>query len=96
MKEPQSNSIQEAYTSSILEDDFSSKIDPFLFTSIAPELLDWSNERSWVFAALKLTSYFLPQFTVSPRSESSSDVNSSCCHRPDAWSHLEQTVASPA
>ena len=30
----------------ILKDDFSSRTDPSLFTSIAPVLLDWSNKTS--------------------------------------------------
>ena len=34
----------------------------------------------------KDTSYPSP---VSPRSNSSPEVNSNCCHRSDAWSHLE-------
>ena len=42
----------------ILKDDFSSKIDPSIFISIAPALLDWSNATSWVFSALKSTSHF--------------------------------------
>ena len=36
-------------------------------------LLDRSNDTSWVFPTLKSTSHFLPQFTVSCRSNSSSD-----------------------
>ena len=39
--------------------------------------------------ALKSTSHFLPQSTVSCRSDSSSEANSSYCHRSNAWSHLE-------
>ena len=45
---------------SILKDDFSSKADPFIFTSIEPLLLDRLNETSWVFPTLKSTSHFLP------------------------------------
>ena len=52
----------------------------FIFTSIEPLLLDQWNKTSWVFPALKWTSHFLPQFTVSHRSNSSSEANSSCCH----------------
>ena len=37
---------------SFLKKDFSSRTDPFIFTSIVPELLDWSNEKSWAFPAL--------------------------------------------
>ena len=40
---------------------FSLRTDPSIFTSIAPVLLDWSNESSWVFVALKSISHFLPQ-----------------------------------
>ena len=50
---------------------------------------DWSNKNSWVFPALKSTSHFLPHYTVSRRSDSSSEANSSCSHRSDAWSHLK-------
>ena len=42
---------------------FFSRTDPSLLTSIAPLLLDWSNETSWIFSALKSTSHFLPQST---------------------------------
>ena len=35
------------------------------------------------------TSEFLSQFSVSCRSDSNSEVSSGCCHRSDAWSHLE-------
>ena len=45
---------------SIFKDEFSSGTDTSIFTSIAPQLLDWSNETSWVFPALKSTSHFLP------------------------------------
>ena len=44
MQEPQSN-LQEKVKPSILKDYFSSRIDPSVFTSIAPVLLlDWSVE----------------------------------------------------
>ena len=77
-------------------DDFSSKTDSSIFTLIEPVLLDQSNENSQVFPALKLTSNFLPQSTVSRRSYSSSEANSSCCRKLDAWSHLELRVVSSA
>ena len=48
--------------------------------------LDRSNKTSRVFPALKLTNHFLPQSTVSCRSDSILEANSSCCHRPDTWS----------
>ena len=54
-----------------------------------PVLLDRSNETCWVFLALKSTSHFLSQSTVSCRSDSSSEANYSFCNRSDAWSHLE-------
>ena len=71
------------------QDDFSSRADPSIFTSIAPVLSEHSNKSSLVFPALKSTNHFLPQSTVSRRSDSSSEANSSCCHRSDALSHLE-------
>ena len=45
MYEPQSN-LEEKVNSSILKDDFSSTIDPSILRSIAPVLLDQSNETS--------------------------------------------------
>ena len=60
MEEPQSN-LEEKVNLSILTDKFSSRTDPSISTSIEPVLLDWSNETSWVFPALKSTSHFLPQ-----------------------------------
>ena len=47
---------------------FSSKTDPSIFTSIAPVLLNRWSETSCVFLALKSTSHFMPQSTVSCRS----------------------------
>ena len=38
--------LKEKVNPSILKDGFSSKIEPTVFTSIAPVLLDWSNETS--------------------------------------------------
>ena len=73
MKEPQSN-LEEKVNPIILKDDFSSRTDPSIFTSITPVLLDWSIETSSVFPALKSTSHFLPQSTVFCRSDSSSEV----------------------
>ena len=43
IKEPQSK-LEENVNPSILKDDFSSRREPPIFTSIAPVLLDWSNE----------------------------------------------------
>ena len=59
---------------SILKDDFSSRADSSIFTSIEPFLLDWSNENSRVFPVLKSTSHFLPQSTVSCKSDLSSKI----------------------
>ena len=80
-----------------LKDKFSSKTDPFTFTSIAPVLLDVIRpvkQTSQLFPALKSTNHFLPQSTVSPRSDSISEANCSCCNRSDAWLHLEYRVVS--
>ena len=66
MSEPQSN-LEEKVNPSTLKDDFSSRTNPYIFTSIVPVLLDQSNETS--FPALKTTSHFLPQSTVSRRSD---------------------------
>ena len=73
MQEPQSN-IEEKVNPGILKDDFSPRTEPSIFTSIEPLLLDRSNKTSWVFPALKSTSHFLPQSTVSHRSDSSSEL----------------------
>ena len=95
MKENQST-LEEKGSLSILKDYFSSRINPYIFTSIAPEVLDWSDKTSGVFPELKSTSYFLPQSTVSRRSDSSTEAKSGCYHKSDACSHLEQRVASSA
>ena len=70
------SNLEEKVNPSILKDYFSSKTDPPVFTSIAPVLLDQSNEISYFFPALKSTSYFLSQFTVSCRLDLSSEANS--------------------
>ena len=44
--------LKEKVNPSILKDYFSSRKDPSIFTSIAPMLLDPSNETSWIFPAL--------------------------------------------
>ena len=76
------------------------RADPLIFTSVAPVLLDWWNKTSWIFAALKSTSHFLLQYTVSRRSDSNLETNTSCYHRSDTWSHLQGltiriTIESP-
>ena len=68
---------------SILNNYFSSRIDPSIVTSITSLLLDWSNNTSLVLPALKSTNYFLLQCTVPSKSDSSSEANSSFCH----WSY---------
>ena len=88
MQEPQSNS-QEKNNPSILKDDFSSKTNPPPFTSIAIELLDWSNKTNCIFSELRSTSHFLPQSAMSCKPDSSSEASSSCCHKSNACSHLE-------
>ena len=92
----QGSNLEEKINPSILKEYFFSRTEPFIFTLIAPVLLEQSNKTSWFFPALKSTSHFLPQSTVSHRSASSSETNSSCCHRSDVWSHLEQRVVSSA
>ena len=63
MEKLQSN-LEKKVNPSILKDDFSSRTDLSIFTSIAPVLLGRSNETSRVFQVLKSTTYFLLQFTV--------------------------------
>ena len=87
----QESNLEEKHNSSILKIDFSSRTDPSILTSIAPLLLHHLNKTGWVFPGLKSTNHFLPQSTVSCRSDSSSEPNSSCCYRPDAWSHLVES-----
>ena len=43
---------------------------------------------------MKSISYFLPQSTVSCRSDSGSEANSSCCHTSDAWLMTEGSIIS--
>ena len=57
--------LQEKDKFSILKDDFFSRADPSIFISMAPVILDLSNETGWLFLALKPTSHFLLQSTVS-------------------------------
>ena len=62
---------------------------PIHFHINSAVLLNWSNKTSCVFPALKSISHFPSQSTVPRRSDSSSEANSSCYHRSDAWSHLK-------
>ena len=55
---PQLN-LEEKDYAMILKDDFCVITSPAILTSIAPVLLDWSNETSWVFPALKSKSHIL-------------------------------------
>ena len=52
MQQPQSN-LEEKVNLSILKDDFSSRADPSILTSMEPLSLDQSNETSRVFPGLK-------------------------------------------
>ena len=52
----------------------------FYINSNSAVISEWSNKTSWVFPALKSTSHFLPQLTLSCRSNSDSAANSSCCN----------------
>ena len=63
---PQS-SLEEKVNPSTLKDEFSSRADPSIFTSVAPVLLEQSNSTSWVFPALKSTSHLLPSKFVNSR-----------------------------
>ena len=87
MSEPQSN-LEEKVNHSILKYYFFSRTDPSIFKSILPVFLDWSIETSWVFPALESTSHYLPQSTVSCRSDISSEANPSSCHRSDAANQI--------
>ena len=51
----------------ILIDDFPSRTDPSIFTSIATELLVWSHKTTFFFPALKTIRHFLPQSAMSYR-----------------------------
>ena len=73
--------------------DFFSLTGPSIFTLIIPMLLHKSNKTSWFFPVLKSTNHFLPQSTASHRLDTSSEVNSSCCHTPDVRSHLQYNRA---
>ena len=53
-------------------------------------------QNSWVLQTLKSTGHLLPQFAVSCRSDSSSEVNSSCCQKSDATLNLEYRAAASA
>ena len=69
------NPILEGKQTTNLKNDFSSRTEPSIFTSIAPVLLGRSDETSQVFPVLKSTSPFLPQSTVSQRSDWNSEAN---------------------
>ena len=67
---------------------------PIHFHINSTSVFSQSNETKWVYPALESTSHFLPQCTVSCRWDSSSEANSSCCHRSDAWLHLVRVESS--
>ena len=50
------------------------------------------NRHKLSFFSIEIENYFLPQSVVSRESGSSSQVNSSFCHKSDACSHLEQAA----
>ena len=77
--------FQEKVNPSILKNDFSSRTDPSIFTSVAPVLFDWLYKT-------KFTEIYkpFPALVQSLRSDSSSEANSNYCHRSDASSHLEE------
>ena len=50
-------SLEETEDPSILENDFLSRIHPYIFTSILPKLFERSNETRIFFQALILTSH---------------------------------------
>ena len=60
------------------KDLFSLRTDHSIFTSIAPEIFDHSDESMQYFPSSKSTRCFLPQSIVSDRSDLSSETNSSC------------------
>ena len=84
MQQPQSN-LEEKVNPGILKDYFFSRTNTFIFTLIKPELIDRSNKTSWLFPALKSKIHFQVQSTFFHRSDLSSEANSSCCQRSDAW-----------
>ena len=57
---------------------------PIHFHINSTSALKTVKQSSFSFPALKSTRHFLPQSTVSCRSDSSSEANSNCCHRSDA------------
>ena len=59
------SNLEEKDNLSILKDDFSSRTDPSIFTSRAPELLHWSNEQAEFFQHWNqqtTSSYTIPKF----------------------------------
>ena len=72
--EPQSN-LHKKDSLSILKDDFFSRADPPIFTSIAIELSDQSNETSLSFSSIEINKPL--------------EVNPSSCQKSNVWCHLE-------
>ena len=87
INKPQSQN-KENDNSNTLKDNFSSRTDPSTLT-IAPQLPEQSNETSSAFLELKSTNHLLPQSTVSWRSDSMSEANSSYCYKSEAQTNTE-------
>ena len=88
------STMSQEFKRGILKNDFSSRTYPFIFAPITPVLLNQSNETSWVFPAFKSTRHFLAQSTVSDRSNSSSEANSSCQIRSLITLRVESEIIS--
>ena len=76
-----------------LKDDFSSMTNPFIFTSVASELFDWSNKPAWIFPALNQQAaiypsleYFVGQIQV--------QKPTLAVTKSQAQWHLEQRIVS--
>ena len=80
MQESQSN-LEEKVNSSILKDDCTSSTDPSINSAIAIRLV---KQNQLNFASIEIKKSLPAQSRVSCRSDSSSEANSSCCHRPNA------------
>ena len=84
--------IEEKTNPSIFKRLFFSRADPSILATVGPviRLVKWIKLS---FHCKNKFFCFSPQSTVSPRSGSSSEVDSSCWHVSDAWSYLEQRVS---
>ena len=59
MQEPQSD-LKVKESPSILKDDLSPRIYPFIFTPIPPELLEWPNETNLGFSSTEINKSLPP------------------------------------